>query len=239
MPQPKPWVEEIVEAMTELGGTVRYQQLYDKILERNIMDFEANRNWKAAIRQNIEFHSSDSAVFKPAKGDFFYSVQGIGKGEWGLRSFIRQTPTPVDNKDLTDSKPPPVPQTQQTIYRYLRDTKLARELKASYQNRCQLCSVQIIVAGLDTYSEAHHIQPLGKGGPDVKENLIVLCPNHHAEFDYGGIAIDPETSTVIHADSNNPVHGFRIKSSHSMGKRYLEFHLKEIFRENSATAKQD
>jgi hypothetical protein len=38
---------------------------------------------------------------------------------------------------------------------------------------------------------AHHIQPLGRPhcGPDCIENLIVVCPNHHAMCDYGAIKL--------------------------------------------------
>ena len=39
-------------------------------------------------------------------------------------------------------------------------------------------------------SEVHHIRPLGKhDGADIIENMIVVCPNHHAMFDRGAITI--------------------------------------------------
>ncbi len=238
MAQPKPWIEEIVEAMTELGGKAQYKKLYEKIKKRDQMNFLANPNWTAAIRQTIEYHSSDSSVFKPNKKDIFYSVNGLGHGTWGLRSHVQQTPTPIDNEDVVNPAPQAAPQVQQTIYRYLRDTKIARDLKASYEDKCQLCGVQISVAESNTYSEAHHIKPLGKDGPDVQVNMIVLCPNHHAEFDYGGIAIDPETLKVIHSDPNHPIHDseVRIRSGHELERDYLEFHLREIFRHKPTTA---
>lgn len=69
--------------------------------------------------------------------------------------------------------------------------------------------------------------------PDVKENLIVLCPNHHAEFDYGGLAIDPESFEVVHLDSDNPVHGRQVKTNHELSKVYLEFHMEEIFNQGT------
>ncbi|MBT6251913.1 MAG: hypothetical protein HOI84_01280, partial [Flavobacteriaceae bacterium] len=40
-----------------------------------------------------------------------------------------------------------------------------------------------------------HIKPLGRphSGPDVKENLLCLCPNHHDQFDALAFSIEPST----------------------------------------------
>jgi len=42
------------------------------------------------------------------------------------------------------------------------------------------------------YAEAHHIIPLGSPhhGADKAENIIVVCPNHHAMLDYGVIKLE-------------------------------------------------
>jgi len=60
-----------------------------------------------------------------------------------------------------------------TIYR--RFQKLALR-KHGY--KCQIC-------GYDKFVNVCHIEPRFKGGSDTVENAIVLCPNHHAEYDYG------------------------------------------------------
>lgn len=31
-------------------------------------------------------------------------------------------------------------------------------------------------------TEKHHIWPIGEGGPDIKENLLVLCPTTHSNI---------------------------------------------------------
>jgi len=48
----------------------------------------------------------------------------------------------------------------------------------------------------------HHIRPLGRphDGPDEPENILVLCPNHHTDFDYGRLTVDPKTYRVTHTD---------------------------------------
>jgi hypothetical protein len=68
-----------------------------------------------------------------------------------------------------------------TVHReeFVRNTALADMLKAYYSNRCQVCQHGFEARyGVD-YSEAHHIQYLSKGGPDISPNMVVLCPNHH------------------------------------------------------------
>jgi hypothetical protein len=74
-----------------------------------------------------------------------------------------------------------------TVSRVIRDTVVSRRVKALHQYKCQICSHVIILRDGSRYAEAHHIRPLGGDheGPDVAENVLCLCPNHHAEMDYG------------------------------------------------------
>ena len=41
------------------------------------------------------------------------------------------------------------------------------------------------------HCEAHHLRPLGRQhhGPAETSNVVILCPNHHAEFDFFLFAI--------------------------------------------------
>ena len=64
-----------------------------------------------------------------------------------------------------------------------------RELKALYQNGCAFCGKQTVI-GVDPlkyYSEAAHIKPVGQphNGPDRKDNMVILCPEHHLQLDRG------------------------------------------------------
>lgn len=51
-----------------------------------------------------------------------------------------------------------------------------------YGGKCYVCSFNEIV-------EVHHIIPRSLGGKDLLENLILLCPNHHALADRGQLDI--------------------------------------------------
>lgn len=78
-------------------------------------------------------------------------------------------------------------------YRVLRDTALARRIKADMDYTCQICATRIVLADGSPYAEAHHIKPLGSAhnGPDHAGNIVCVCPNCHVKLDYGAIAADP------------------------------------------------
>ena len=102
--------------------------------------------------------------------------------------------------------------------RILRDTATARELKGLHRNKCQLCGLVIEIGRGQMYSEAHHIQPLGSEhrGPDIRENILILCPNCHAKCDYGAIRLDlKRIQTIPH---------------HKIGAQYVAYHNKWIWK---------
>lgn len=77
------WLDWIVTALSNLGGNASYFNLYKEIAR--IRPGPLPDSWKAIIRRTIETHSSDSHNFTPGNDDLFFSVSGIGRGEWGLR----------------------------------------------------------------------------------------------------------------------------------------------------------
>src|ERR1044071_1149933 len=95
--------------------------------------------------------------------------------------------------DIDD--PSPTSRAKTEVYRILRDTALARRLKLLYGNACQICGLAVPLAHGQLYSEAHHLKPLGMphNGPDIEENIIIVCPIHHVQCDYGAIQIDATT----------------------------------------------
>ena len=74
---------------------------------------------------------------------------------------------------------------------YDRDSSLVDELKRLYDYRCQVCGHTIQLERDRFYCQGHHLRPLGGGhhGKDDPSNILILCPNHHAEFDFFLIAI--------------------------------------------------
>ena len=110
--------------------------------------------------------------------------------------------------------------------RVIRDTKVTAAVKAMYANACQVCGSKVATRAAD-YSEGAHIRPLGKPhhGPDTMENILCLCPNHHAQFDKGGMYLDDELHAhgadgvkigplALHADHEVDVNNVAYHRSH-------------------------
>ena len=75
-------LEIIQQALRQLGGKAPYSQIY--CVYEEITGSPLTPGTKAGLRKCIELHSSDSDNFS-GKQDVFYSVEGKGKGVWGLR----------------------------------------------------------------------------------------------------------------------------------------------------------
>jgi len=94
--------------------------------------------------------------------------------------------------------------------RFVRDNRTVRKLKEIYKYSCQVCGITIATVDCALfddcgYAEVHHIRPLGSGhnGPDIRGNMVVVCPNHHAAFDLGTMAINPESLKIYRLDPYN------------------------------------
>jgi len=110
----------------------------------------------------------------------------------------------------------PASRQETKAYRIIRDTNLARRVKLLHGYRCQLCGYAIRLPNGSMYAEAHHLRPLGKpyNGPDVTENIVCLCPNHHAELDYGARPLRVGELTAV--------------CGHSVGEGYVRYHNETI-----------
>jgi hypothetical protein len=122
---------------------------------------------------------------------------------------------PVDYYAVDVPEPEQTERMELRINRIIRDTKIAREVKRDNNFMCQLCNEQFLIGKDKPYVEAHHIKPLGKehNGPDVKENIICVCPNHHALLDFGAIKL--ENGTFL-----------------SIDQQYINYHNNIIFQDN-------
>ncbi|RWX52460.1 HNH endonuclease [Candidatus Electrothrix marina] len=162
----------------------------DSCLCKEICTQGANEpEWKHRVR---------TVLYQLKKKGKIRNLPERGRGIWFFGEVVNDTPLSLDLPEgtvTTDRK-------ETTTYRVLRDTNLARKIKQIHDNRCQICNEAIIIKSGYAYSEAHHIKPLGgeHKGPDVSENIIVLCPNHHVMCDYGSIML--ESSNLINIEGH-------------------------------------
>lgn len=113
--------------------------------------------------------------------------------------------------------------------RQKRNRTAASRLKQIYGNFCMFCGVGLQVGEECYYSEAAHIKPLGKpyGGPDVIGNMLVLCMNHHLQYDLGVLRL-MKTDVgfeIVSRIENDPLHGKLIEPRHSLDESCIEWHF--------------
>ncbi|MCK4946960.1 MAG: HNH endonuclease [Candidatus Aureabacteria bacterium] len=120
----------------------------------------------------------------------------------------------------------PPEKTTTTITRSVRDTALSNKVKEDRNCQCQICGTRLSIEGKG-YAETHHIKPLGHDGPDIKANMLVLCPNHHVLFDYGEIAIFPEDCEAVVDKEHNKIFTFIPPAPK---KEYVEYHYNKIYK---------
>ncbi|KDN29444.1 hypothetical protein VFDL14_21905 [Vibrio fortis] len=172
-------------------------------------------------------HSSD---YSPSKGFQYAGLYRVveywcEKGISGFRVW-RYRLIAIDDFDKAIYKiqvPPagygPVKRTQTTVQRVVRDTNIAKKVKKWHGYRCQVCGLAIDT-GVGLYAEAAHIKPLGSphNGPDVSENILCLCPNHHVMFDNGMFTVADDLSLIGMEGC------LRTNKKHKIGINFITYH---------------
>ncbi|GAA2423729.1 HNH endonuclease [Streptomyces macrosporus] len=141
----------------------------------------------------------------------------------GLQGYESASGVPDDDADR-DTETHPAPRHATTVSRIVRDTALTRRVKELHDNRCQVCGLRLRTR-FGAYSEAAHIRGLGRPhhGPDSLSNLLVLCPNHHVQFDTLAIYIDTE-HTVRMTSDNSRIGELRRIPDHRIDEEHLRYH---------------
>jgi hypothetical protein len=111
----------------------------------------------------------------------------------------------LDNDELA-------PRAKGEVSRIVRDTRIVREVKALHDHTCQLCGDRLELSPGTFYSEAHHLKSLGKphNGPDIKSNIVCVCPNCHVKLDYHAVRILPGQ--------------LKLKPGHAVSQKFIDHH---------------
>jgi len=191
-------LEHVKKALRDLGGEANWSDIFDKVTENRNGDYSYylnHKNYYNTAFQVIQTHCPDYQKYK-GPTHFIkvrrnrFRLAEINKQELSTITVeIPKTPIAVDIKGAVQPE-----RTLQETYRILRDTKLAREVKLTNNYRCQICNNTIQLSDSLSYAEAHHVKPLGSphNGPDIRENIVCVCPNHHVLLDYGAIKLNRE-----------------------------------------------
>lgn len=136
-----------------------------------------------------------------------------------------------------DERSQQVARRQQSRSAQVRSRRISMVLKHLYGHRCMFCD-QALQIGADPdryYSEGAHVQPLGEphNGPDIAGNMLVLCPNHHLQFDNGIISIRRVVGTyrVRSKIIGDPLEGkvIEVCHPHRLREEYVDWHYRYWF----------
>lgn len=214
--------------------------LWNDPSSRYLFTFTAYRDWGPAIDRIWDALGYDGQPrvqgFMRVKPDRVAALRSDGTsledvlyGPVGASAADADPTTDISQQRLTDDV---FPSRQTTLRdRLLRDRAIVNSLKQQYDHTCQVCGHRLYQASDTGYSEVHHLKPLGTphNGPDVPENMLVVCPNHHADFDNGMLAVRPGEYTIVH-DYDETLTGstLDLQQSHTIAETFLEYHLNKI-----------
>ncbi|MFZ3568176.1 HNH endonuclease [Streptomyces sp. BH097] len=118
---------------------------------------------------------------------------------------------PVGRRESTSSKP-------------MRNPAIVSRVKELHRHECQVCGISLRYRR-GPYSEAAHIRGLGTphNGPDVLQNLLCLCPNHHVLFDGLEIYVD-DKGMVRQAHGDKELGVLRRHKAHRIDEAHLRYH---------------
>lgn len=124
-----------------------------------------------------------------------------------------------------------------------RDPDFRRRVLISYQHRCAMCGLQLLLSGHPIALEAAHIKWHQAAGPAVVQNGVCLCSLHHKLFDLGAFTIDTDylilvsdeaSGTCGPIDSLFSLHGKLVSKPIQLddipSQRFLAWHRREVFR---------
>jgi predicted HNH restriction endonuclease len=160
-----------------------------KGLNKIVEQFGSSENFINSITSGLSLSSLDELSTLASTNFNSSSLEEIakfdeltrGKDEAKLEAALSN-----HSKNALGKKPE---QIIQQVTTYKRNRKLVRDIKAKFDNKCQICGFTFKMANGQYYSEAAHIIAIStaKEGVDSPENIWVLCANHHRMLDTGAI----------------------------------------------------
>lgn len=89
--------------------------------------------------------------------------------------------------------------------RYKRSNIIISQVKKIRGCKCQIpgCGWELQQGNGRGYIEAAHIKPKYEGGTETTSNIVLLCPNHHKEFDFGVSEYEEPIAYMVRFRLNN------------------------------------
>lgn len=195
MAQPRPWRDEVIDALDDLRGEGNLQDIYDQIGRRGIMDFSANPHWQERVRETLQHYSLDSEVgkayIKTEDQAIFIAPKGKGAGYWAIRDYAHAVEE-VQRLEGQDSSPPSdsIGIEGAAVLRYVSTYERRPGLRAAailfHGTTCKGCvfNFEAFYGSFGSgFIEVHHLRPVSQfSGPTLvscETDMTVLCANCH------------------------------------------------------------
>jgi len=218
------------------GGT----QVKDQEFERGNRGMQLSYEYSLPVRVT-RGHQIKNGPKKGYRYDGLYYVtrveRVIGKKGFYICRFHLESESSIESLEvaLQDNLEPSYERAKDALItsrRKVRNVKIAEKIKKIYDYKCQVCN-EYLATPTGGVAIAAHIKGIGKPheGPDVLENLLCLCPNHHDQFDRFGFYINPENKEIMGLDG---LKGKVISTSkqHKIDSVFLEYHLEQYLIHN-------
>lgn len=189
-----------------------------EILPECITDRKCNHGYNGTERSDYEWqHDVRRVQYELEKEGTLQRVNGI----WSLRTavgisqdednpFIDDLFLEADKEKLKEelasvTEKSPETETFNGI-RFKRDRLTVAKLKKLRDYKCQICGASIRMKNGKFYVEGAHIVEKRKSGPELPRNILILCPNHHKEFDLGSREILEYNSSRVEFSLNDEIY---------------------------------
>ena len=161
--------------MKELGGIASLNEITNQIENRDILTYiKTNQAWNRNVSAEIQKHCSETKSYIEGNDDLFYSVEGLGKGIWGLVDY-----NPEENESEQEI-PTVIPYTKSD---FLNDVYIT---STEYDKLCNLLKHKknIILQGAPGVGKPFAAKRLAYSIMGEKDNNRVQCVQFHQSYSY-------------------------------------------------------
>lgn len=152
-----------------------------------------------ALKLHIEYHENIQKVSMHKMGEIylkFLTIPIVTLDEFEQEEIVQEIKSQQKTKEeianeLNNLKPTDPEMIIINSKSYKRDNRTVAQIKILRDFKCQFpnCGHQIKKKDGTFYIEAAHIEPKHRKGRETPDNIMLVCPNHHKEFDYGKLEI--------------------------------------------------
>lgn len=176
-------------------------------------------NALTALRLHIEYYEDIQKVVMHKMRDIYAKYLAVPietPDEQEQKEIVREFKNQNKTKqeiiaELKSLKPTDPEEVTISSKSFKRDNRTVAQIKILRDFKCQICSTTIKKKDGTFYIEAAHIEPKHRKGRETPDNILLLCPNHHKEFDFGDRIISLHDKDKIHFKLNGQEHKISLK----------------------------